>query len=142
MKQRTGGSSLLYKMKKNAQVTWWLEAGKSDDYVRGALKLKGLKGDALKSHKNYRYYAHFVKKSEEYQLNKWLTRDVTTYMAWEMLGFQQITKADELPLIKMTDEFRLYKRYVNDFDTYALRTMKAGYEPPRVMVSRGQPTRR
>ncbi|KAG6597943.1 putative secreted RxLR effector peptide protein [Phytophthora cinnamomi] len=101
------------------------------------MKLKGLKGDALKNHENYRYYAFFTKKSEEYLLNRWLRHSTTTFRAWEKLGFQKIIKADDLPRIKHTGQFRGYRQYVNNFDDNVLQTMKSGYDPPRVMVSRG-----
>ncbi|KAG6576510.1 putative secreted RxLR effector peptide protein [Phytophthora cinnamomi] len=53
------------------------------------------------------------------------------------LGFQKIIKADDLPRIKHTGQFRVYRQYVNNFDDNVLQTMKSGYDPPRVMVSRG-----
>ncbi|GMF28741.1 unnamed protein product [Phytophthora fragariaefolia] len=77
------------------------------------------------------------KKAEEYLLNKWLRKEFTTYQVWSEKGLQATTSPKDLFKIKNSDNFRVYKRYVNDFDTYVLRIMKAGYDPPRIMVSYG-----
>ncbi|GMF60794.1 unnamed protein product [Phytophthora fragariaefolia] len=130
-------NSLWSKISNSVKVRWWLERKKSDSYVVEALKLKNLKGDDLLKAPNYKYLKFFREKSEEYLLNKWLKKEFTTYQVWMEKGLKDITDPKDLAKIKKTDNFRVYKRYVNDFDTYVLRTMKAGYIPPRMMVSFG-----
>jgi hypothetical protein len=124
---------------KHVKVRWWLETEKSDEYVKKALKLNDLKGTLLTSNKNYKYYKYFVKKSEEYLRNKWLRNDLTTYQAWEKVGLKNFRSLDDLEKAKTTDAFQVYSRYVNEFDDNVLYTLKAGYRPPALMVSRTAP---
>ncbi|KAE8998299.1 hypothetical protein PR003_g19159 [Phytophthora rubi] len=116
---------------------WWLEAEKSDDYVKEALKLNGLRGEALTKNKNYKAYLYFLKKSEEYMLNKWYRHEYSTYQGWKEVGFVKITKARDLDKIRNTEQLRVYKHYVNNVDFYLFQALKAGYSPPAAMVARG-----
>lgn len=110
----------------SAKVRWWLESEKSDDYVKGALKLKGLEGDALLNHKNYKAFQYFLKKSEDYKINKWYRNEYTTYQGWQELGLnKKITLGKDLDKIRNTDEFKVYKHYVNYFDKFVLISLKA-----------------
>ncbi|KAE8903784.1 hypothetical protein PF010_g27289 [Phytophthora fragariae] len=47
-----------------ARAQIWAEAGRSDDYVRMILGLKGLDGARLIRNKNYSYYAEFLAKTQ------------------------------------------------------------------------------
>ncbi|KAG6965693.1 hypothetical protein JG688_00007089 [Phytophthora aleatoria] len=42
-----------------AQVQYWLKIGKSKDFVKEMLGLKGLKGTALRASPKYKYYEEF-----------------------------------------------------------------------------------
>ncbi|KAG6609597.1 putative secreted RxLR effector protein [Phytophthora cinnamomi] len=119
------------------KVRWWLELEKSDDQVKKALKLDGLEGAALTSHKNYNTYMKFAKKAVGYRVNKWYRKKYTTFQVWEEQGLGHVTHASQLGTIWNTEKFKVYERYVNYFDTNVLRTMKAGYGPPKLMLSRG-----
>ncbi|KAE8994427.1 hypothetical protein PR002_g19929, partial [Phytophthora rubi] len=121
----------------NVKVRWWLEAEKSDDYVKKALKLDGLKGEALTTNKNYKAFRYFVKKAEGYRLSKWYRHEYNTYQAWKEMGFVKITKASDLDKIRNTDQFRVYKRYVNTLDSQLLWRLEQGMNPPAVFVTRG-----
>ncbi|KAE9237513.1 hypothetical protein PF005_g642 [Phytophthora fragariae] len=121
----------------NVKVRWWLEAEKSDDYVKKALKLDGLKGEALTTNKNYKAFRYFVKKAEGYRLSKWYRHEYNTYQAWKEMGFVKITKASDLGKIRNTDQFRVYKRYVNTLDSQLLWRLEQGMNPPAVFVTRG-----
>ncbi|KAH7481952.1 RxLR effector protein Avr1 [Phytophthora ramorum] len=127
----------LEKLGKNVKVRWWLETEKTDDYVLKALNLKGLRGSDLTTNANYKYFLKFAKKAESYRLNKWLRNDFPTYEAWKELGMQKVLFIEQLNQIKNTKNFRIYKRYVNEFDDYVYRSMMAGYNPPKVMVVSG-----
>ncbi|KAE9185106.1 hypothetical protein PF004_g23469 [Phytophthora fragariae] len=109
----------------------------TDDYVKEALKLNGLRGEALTKNKNYKAYLYFLKKSEEYMLNKWYRHEYSTYQGWKEVGFVKITKARDLDKIRNTEQFRVYKHYVNNVDFYLFQALKAGYSPPAAMVARG-----
>ncbi|KAL4152389.1 hypothetical protein PRNP1_009320 [Phytophthora ramorum] len=126
----------LEKLGKNVKVRWWLETEKTDDYVLKALNLKGLRGSDLTTNANYKYFLKFAKKAESYRLNKWLRKDFPTYQVWKELGLQGV-RTVELNQIKNTKNFRIYKRYVNEFDDYVYRSIMAGYNPPKVMVVSG-----
>ncbi|KAL4165295.1 hypothetical protein KRP22_004024 [Phytophthora ramorum] len=131
-------ANLLSKIGKNLLVTWWLEIGKNEAYVMEALKLKGLSGSALIKHKNYKYLLKYVDKAERMKLTTWYyTKQFSTYQAWTKLGMQEVRTVEQLNRIKKSDSFRIYKRYVNLFDDAVLRSWKAGYNPPVVMVARG-----
>ncbi|GMF21828.1 unnamed protein product [Phytophthora fragariaefolia] len=52
-------------------------------------------------------------------------------------GLEAITDPKDLFKIMNTDNFRVYTRYVNKFDTYVLSSLEAGYSPPHMMVSYG-----
>ncbi|KAE8974332.1 hypothetical protein PR003_g27260 [Phytophthora rubi] len=121
----------------HVKVRWWLETEKTDDYVKEALKLNGLKGEALTQNKNYKAYQYFVKKSEEYKLNKWYLHEFSTFQGWKEVGFVKITKASDLDKIRDTKQFSVYKDYVNYLDNYLFQGLKAGYSPPAAMVRRG-----
>ncbi|KAL4115161.1 hypothetical protein PRIC2_014055 [Phytophthora ramorum] len=127
----------MEKLGKNAKVLWWLETEKTDDYVLKVLKLKGLRGSDLTKNANYKYFLKFKKRAENNRLNEWLGKDFTTYQVWKELGMQEFRTVDELNQIRTTKAFGLYERYVNKFDDYVVRFMKAGYYPPKVMVDRG-----
>ncbi|KAE9301504.1 hypothetical protein PF008_g22740 [Phytophthora fragariae] len=88
------------------------DGGVFDDYVKEALKLNGLRGEALTKNKNYKAYLYFLKKSEEYMLNKWYRHEYSTYQGWK-------------------------EHYVNNVDFYLFQALKAGYSPPAAMVARG-----
>ncbi|GMF10109.1 unnamed protein product [Phytophthora lilii] len=124
---------------------WFLEkceselVGKSDDYVKGKLKLKNLHGDALTNNKNYKYYAYFTKKSEDYLLNGWLRKDINTFQAWQELKLPNVKKLEDFDVAVLnTDKFRVYSRYVKDFDTNVRRKVHAGYLPPANMLGRSE----
>ncbi|KAE8994420.1 hypothetical protein PR003_g20433 [Phytophthora rubi] len=121
----------------NIKVRWWLELGKTDDYVKKALKLNGLKEEALTLNKNYKAYRYFVEKSEEYKLNKWYRHEFSTFQGWKEVGFVKITKASDLDKIRNTDQFRVYKDYVNYVDHYLDLWLKADNSPPAAMIKRG-----
>ncbi|KAE9182609.1 hypothetical protein PF004_g24194 [Phytophthora fragariae] len=121
----------------HVKVRWWLETEKTDDYVKEALKLNGLKGEALTQNKNYKAYQYFVKKSEEFKLNKWYRHEFSTFQGWKEVGFVKITKASDLDKIRDTKQFSVYKDYVNYLDNYLFQGLKAGYSPPAAMVRRG-----
>ncbi|EEY53913.1 secreted RxLR effector peptide protein, putative [Phytophthora infestans T30-4] len=122
---------------KHVKVRWWLETEKSDDFVRKALKLNGLDDTAMKAHKNYKYYAYFAKKAEDYLFNKWLRNHVPTFEAWKSLNLGKITKADQLKEIANTKNFISYSRFVKQYDDNVVSTLNAGYNPPVVAVARG-----
>ncbi|GMF36336.1 unnamed protein product [Phytophthora lilii] len=96
---------------KRVKVEWWLQMGTADDNVKAKLKLTGLKGKDLTSHKNFKRYKQFANKAENYRLNQWLRNKFTTYDAWNTLKLPQANSG-----------FR--------------RKVKAGYNPPAKMVSR------
>ncbi|KUF82605.1 hypothetical protein AM587_10004336 [Phytophthora nicotianae] len=122
---------------KHIKVRWWLESEAPDAYVKKMLKLNGLDNAALKAHKNYKYYAYFARKSEDYLLNKWLRTDITTFDAWKNLKLDRITHRNQLNQVENTENFRVYSRYVKQFNANVASTLDAGYTPRAVMVARG-----
>ncbi|OWZ08527.1 RxLR effector protein [Phytophthora megakarya] len=120
------------------KVRYWLEAEKSDEHVRKALKLNGMDEATMKFQKNYKYYEYFAKKSLEYRIGRWLGKDMTTWNVWKELGLHtKITKRDDIDSIAHTPEFKIYSRYVNDFDHNMIQTVKVGYNVPSLIISRG-----
>ncbi|KAG6950222.1 hypothetical protein JG688_00014256 [Phytophthora aleatoria] len=117
-----------------AKALWWAETGKSDAYVRKALKLNDLDDVARKSNK---YYAYFVDRTEWYQIVKWLQKDSTTFQVWKALKLDKITERHQLNDIRNTDAFRFYTRYVKHFNRGVVSKLKNGYKPDGVMVERG-----
>ncbi|KAG6954782.1 hypothetical protein JG687_00011595 [Phytophthora cactorum] len=109
----------------------------SDDYVRKALKLRGLDDAALKAHANYRYYEFFSRKAVEYRLYKQLQRGVPTFEIWKDQGFSRIAKAVDLKQIVNTMEFKFYERYVKAFHQKVKGDLNAWRDPTAVMVARG-----
>ncbi|OWZ12026.1 Avirulence (Avh) protein, partial [Phytophthora megakarya] len=121
-----------------AKVFVWLETKQTDEHVLKALKMNGLDEATMKLHGNYQYYEYFVKKALGYRINKWLRKDTTTWNVWKELGLNtQIVRRDEIKNIAHTHEFNIYARYVNDFDTYVVNTLNAGYNAPPLIISRG-----
>nr|QMU24833.1 PaRXLR9 [Phytophthora agathidicida] len=118
--------------KNNYNVSKWAAKGKSEDYVKEKLGMTGLQGERLKSHPKYKYFESFVIQEEAHRLNRWLAQNVTPYDAWLKLGF---ARADDLAAIKDTNDFRIYKRYVTEFDNRALHNFVAAGIP--VPVSSG-----
>ncbi|KAG6956031.1 hypothetical protein JG688_00011617 [Phytophthora aleatoria] len=114
-----------------------LELDVSDDYVRKALKLRGLDDAALKAHANYRYHEFFSRKAVENRLYKQLQRDVPTFEIWKDQGFSHITKAVDLKQIVNTMEFKFYERYVKAFHQKVKGDINAWRDPTAVMVARG-----
>ncbi|POM74542.1 Secreted RxLR effector peptide protein [Phytophthora palmivora] len=119
------------------KVRWWLETGKSDDYVRKALKLNGLDDATMKTRKNYRYYEYFARKSLDYQIHNWIRQEYTTFNIWTEMGFHDVVlkTSDDLVKLMSTANGNIYKQYVNKADFYADASLKAGYKPPISMDS-------
>ncbi|EGZ26839.1 hypothetical protein PHYSODRAFT_390023, partial [Phytophthora sojae] len=76
--ERSGGinttsimSKIADKILMKVRMALWLEFGKSDGYVKKALKMKGVPGPALTSHMNYELFVEYVDKAEKYRLDKW-----------------------------------------------------------------------
>ncbi|OWZ03517.1 RxLR effector protein [Phytophthora megakarya] len=89
---------------------------KSDDFVKGKLKLKGLSGDELTGHKNYKYFQKFV---ESNQLDVWMKADTSTIAVWKELGLGNVNTWDDLMKAVDTDAFNLYQRYADSFENNA-----------------------
>ncbi|POM76756.1 Secreted RxLR effector peptide protein [Phytophthora palmivora] len=119
------------------KVRWWLETGKSDDYVRKALKLNGLDDATMKTRKNYRYYEYFARKALEYQIYKWLNKKYTTFNIWTEMGFHDVVlkTSDDLVKLLNTANGNTYNQYVKKADFYAGTSLKAGYKPSISMDS-------
>ncbi|KAF1772625.1 hypothetical protein GQ600_26083 [Phytophthora cactorum] len=107
------------------------EIGKSDAYVRKALKLNGLNDAARVSNK---YYAYFVDRTEWYQIVKWLQDDSSTFQVWKYLKLDKITDRNQLNDIRNTDA---YTRYIKHINQGVVSKLKNGYKPNGVMVERG-----
>ncbi|OWZ18212.1 RxLR effector protein [Phytophthora megakarya] len=97
----------------------WAEAGKSDDFVKKQLKLRGLSGDALKAHKNYNYFERFEGRRDVIRLERWMTTEASTYSVWTQQGLGYINTWDDLKKAMDTDAFKLYMSYGKYFDTIA-----------------------
>ncbi|KAE9060169.1 hypothetical protein PF010_g30317, partial [Phytophthora fragariae] len=63
--------------------------------------------EALTKNKNYKAYLYFLKKSEDYMLNKWYRHEYSTYQGWKEVGFVKITKARDLDKIRNTEQLRV-----------------------------------
>ncbi|OWZ14468.1 RxLR effector protein [Phytophthora megakarya] len=103
-----------------ASTMWWLETGKTDDYIKKTLKLDGLTGTALKSAPNYAYYEHFLYTREGYMLENWLKKGYSTKEIWARY------KLDDVPLtlLKDKDGFKTYLRYATMEDDKIFKLKK------------------
>ncbi|ETM03361.1 hypothetical protein F442_00460 [Phytophthora nicotianae P10297] len=107
---------------KALKTTFWLETGKSDDYVRNVLGLKNLSGDKLKTAPNYVYYEHFLHALEGRKLQSWLAKGKTTKSVWAEYKLDDIRAAQ----LKDNDGFKTYLRYaiMEDNHFYKQRIME------------------
>ncbi|KAG7383904.1 hypothetical protein PHYBOEH_009731 [Phytophthora boehmeriae] len=118
------------------------EFGLSDDYVKQLFGMKGLTGEKLTSHKNYKHYEWVRHKKEGQMMGKWLDRwsdDLTprpTFKVWEHFGLEAMALRN-VPLsdIKKTPGFASYERYVKGFDYYVMRWRKSSY-PRKIQIPR------
>ncbi|OWZ07700.1 RxLR effector protein [Phytophthora megakarya] len=90
-----------------ATTTWWLETGKTDDYIKKTLGLEGLWGSALKSAPNYMYYEHFLETREGYILKNLLKREYPTKDIWAMYNLENVPSTQ----LKEKEGFKTYLRY-------------------------------
>ncbi|OWZ05067.1 Avirulence (Avh) protein [Phytophthora megakarya] len=75
---------------KDNNVIRWADKHKSDDFVKGKLKLNGLSGDALTGHKNYKFFEKFVFLKEYNRLRAWEKAGASTFAVWTELGLGTI----------------------------------------------------
>ncbi|OWZ08314.1 RxLR effector protein [Phytophthora megakarya] len=129
-------STILSKISANmpikVKLNWWEILGKSNNYVKKKLGLENMKGEELKKHAHFRYYLKYVDDTEEFAL--WQKVDTSTYQVWKDLGLENKVKTiDDLEMVRGTDEFRKYKRFVNIFDKNMADRLAWGsrYHPPR-----------
>ncbi|KAL3663397.1 hypothetical protein V7S43_011804 [Phytophthora oleae] len=102
---------------KKARVDAWVQAEKSDDFVKEALKLDDVADDLLATKKNFKYYKRFVEKAEAKKINDWLIGDAPIYNAWVKLGLGSF---DDIEKAKRTGAFKTYAKLVREYDDQAI----------------------
>ncbi|EGZ13781.1 hypothetical protein PHYSODRAFT_513852, partial [Phytophthora sojae] len=118
---------------------WRSGSSLTEDYVKKALKMEGLSGTALTSHKNYNLLVKYVDTAEMYRLNKWARGGFPTYDIWVELGLGRVTSLAQIEQVKNTNAYRIYKRYVNAFDDSVISTMGSGYHLPKLVSDKATP---
>ncbi|KAG7400336.1 hypothetical protein PHYBOEH_006093 [Phytophthora boehmeriae] len=128
----------LKKLGMKVKRRFWLEFGMSDDYIKEALGMKGLTGQKLKGHKNYKHFEWIRFRKDGDILNGWLRQEppLPTFDAWTKLGLEKMV-LQNVPLkeIMKTDEYATYERYVKGFDRFIIRTRNSHY-PPKNQIPR------
>ncbi|POM69181.1 Secreted RxLR effector peptide protein [Phytophthora palmivora] len=92
---------------KSMRTSFWLETGKSDEYVKKTLELDNLSEAALKSAPNYQYYEHFLFTREGRMLDEWLLKGIPTREVWTRYNLEGVLVAQ----LKDNDGFKTYLRY-------------------------------
>ncbi|EEY54338.1 secreted RxLR effector peptide protein, putative [Phytophthora infestans T30-4] len=135
---RSEDSACWSTLKTKIKLQWWLETGRSDDYVMKKLKLNGLKGAALTTHKNYQIYDRFAKKALMNRLSKRLEDNTATYSVWKELGLDHVSKASDLPKIMNSENFKIYEKYVKAFDDRIIHLWRTwhGVVPQAAAITR------
>ncbi|KAG7380455.1 hypothetical protein PHYBOEH_011443 [Phytophthora boehmeriae] len=128
----------LKKLGIKAKRRYWLEFGKSDDYVKERLGMKGLTGQKLKDHANYKHFKWYKIRKDGDMLNGWLRQHppLPTFDAWTKLGLEKMV-LQKMPLkeIVKTDEYATYEQYVKGFDRFIIRTL-GPFDTPKNQIPR------
>ncbi|OWZ02183.1 Avirulence (Avh) protein [Phytophthora megakarya] len=93
----------------------WAKNDKSLDEVQKLLSMEGLSGTALTSHKNYKYLKQYLYNRQGEELKHMVFQDLSTFEVWKKLGLDTLSKNPTV-ILKDTEKYNLYKRYVNYFD--------------------------
>ncbi|KAG6584771.1 RxLR effector protein [Phytophthora cinnamomi] len=109
-----------------AQVKVWSATGQSEDYVKAALGLKGLKESALKTHPNYKYLEKFRYKAEGRMLDVWFEDGYSTQSIWEYYKLENIPEAQ----LATNAGFKIYYRYAKMYDSAIFNHKNSIFEPP------------
>ncbi|KAG2761177.1 hypothetical protein JG687_00016580 [Phytophthora cactorum] len=99
------------------RTTYWLNSGKTDEYVKKALGLDNLSGATLKSAPNYVYYEHFLDALEGRVLKSWLAEGKSTKSVWADYKLEDIPTAQ----LKDNEGFKTYLRYAIMEDNYIFK---------------------
>ncbi|GMF24645.1 unnamed protein product [Phytophthora lilii] len=91
-----------------ARTNYWIETGKTDEYVKKALGLENVSGAALKSAPNYFYYEHFRQTIEWRKLDAWLRNKIPSQLVWKKLNLKDIPAAERVD----NDDYKMFVRYV------------------------------
>jgi hypothetical protein len=103
----------------------WVNADKTDDFVKQALGLEKLSEQALKASPKFKVLEEFQRKMDEKKVKAWLYEDTTTAEVWKILGLDKLTKAE----IKNSDALRTYVRYATRLDDDIWNLKRASFEP-------------
>ncbi|KAG7400354.1 hypothetical protein PHYBOEH_006111 [Phytophthora boehmeriae] len=118
-----------------AKRRYWLEFDKSDDYIKEKLGLTGLTGKQLTEHTNYKHFRWIQFRKEGDMLHDWLAQvpPLPTFDAWKKLGLEDmVLKRVQLDVIKQTDKYATYERYVKGFDKFIIREWSRWSPDPHV----------
>ncbi|KAG6613135.1 putative secreted RxLR effector protein [Phytophthora cinnamomi] len=111
---------------KMGSVTFWVNTGKTDDYVKDVLHIdKTLTGAALKAHPNYKIFEEFVEKMDARKVDAWINKDTLTAEVWTILGLDKLTKQE----LKESDALTTYIRYATMLDDEIWHYKRASFEP-------------
>ncbi|KAF4315031.1 hypothetical protein G195_011148 [Phytophthora kernoviae 00238/432] len=119
---------LASKTEMTAKAQIWAENGMKDDYVLYALGLSKLKGDALKKADDYKYdfSDDYVKKVLELQ---GLTGNA-------LMNHKKYKYFQKFAQLKLTKEFKIYERYIKEFEDFIISKPNAGFKPKYNQISK------
>ncbi|OWY91300.1 RxLR effector protein [Phytophthora megakarya] len=96
------------------------------------LNLKGLTGDALTEHKNYKFFEQFVR-IKTWNPRNWHNTDTSTSVVWRALGLGKIKTWDDPMKAIDTEVFQVYQRYAKSVDDNAILNVFKEIKPVPVI---------